>query len=97
MHALGIVRVARSLGLSVPGDISVVGFDDSPAARHSDPPLTTVRQDVGAKGRIAASALTAAIGHARSGTPGRVRHHLLPTEFVVRESTATVPAMSGTG
>jgi DNA-binding LacI/PurR family transcriptional regulator len=88
VHALGIVRVARSLGLSVPGDISVVGFDDSRAARHSDPPLTTVRQDVDAKGRIAASLLTAAIEHARSGTTGRVRHHVLPTELVVRGSTA---------
>ncbi len=95
--ALGIVRVARSLGLSVPGDISVVGFDDSPVARHSDPPLTTVRQDVGAKGRLAAAALTAAIEHARSGTLGRVRHHVLPTELVVRGSTAVVPARSNPG
>jgi DNA-binding LacI/PurR family transcriptional regulator len=72
-----------------------VGFDDSPAARHSDPPLTTVRQDVGAKGRLAAAALTAAIEHARSGTPGRVRHHVLPTELVVRGSTAVAPANPG--
>jgi DNA-binding LacI/PurR family transcriptional regulator len=86
--ALGVVRVARGLGLSVPADLSVVGFDDSPAARHSDPPLTTVRQDVGAKGRLAAAALTAAIKQARAGTKGRVRHHVLPTELVVRCSTA---------
>jgi DNA-binding LacI/PurR family transcriptional regulator len=91
VHALGIVRVARRLGLRVPEDISVVGFDDSPAARHGDPPLTTVRQDVAAKGRLAASLLTARIGQARSGTTGRVRHHVLPTELVIRASTARSP------
>jgi len=92
--ALGVIRVARSLGLDVPRDLSVVGFDDSPAAQLSDPPLTTVRQDVGEKGRLAATALTAAIAHARSGTAARVRHRLLPTELVVRQSTARPPRRS---
>jgi DNA-binding LacI/PurR family transcriptional regulator len=92
--ALGVIRAARSLGLDVPRDLSVVGFDDSPAAQLSDPPLTTVRQDVGEKGRLAATALTAAIKHAKAGTTARIRHHLLPTELVVRGSTAVVPARS---
>ena len=45
MMALGVIRAARELGLSVPGDVAVVGFDDAPLAAHADPPLTTVKQD----------------------------------------------------
>jgi DNA-binding LacI/PurR family transcriptional regulator len=86
--ALGVVRVAAHLGLSVPADISVVGFDDTTAARRSTPGLTTVRQDVEGKGRLAAAALTDAIAKARSGTGARVRHRTLPTELIPRQSTA---------
>jgi DNA-binding LacI/PurR family transcriptional regulator len=90
--ALGVIRVADELGLAVPRDLSVVGFDDSPVARRARPTLTTVRQDVAAKGRLAAAALTAAIEHARSGAKTRARHVLLPTELVVRQSTSRPPA-----
>jgi DNA-binding LacI/PurR family transcriptional regulator len=89
--ALEVIRVARSLGLTVPGDLSVVGFDDNPVARRSDPPLTTVHQDVTTKGRLAADALTATIAASRSGGEARVRHHMLPTELVVRASTGPAP------
>jgi DNA-binding LacI/PurR family transcriptional regulator len=92
--ALGVVLSARRLGLSVPGDLSVIGFDDTLAARLSDPPLTTVRQDVDAKGRTAAAALVSAIDAARLDKPATPEHHLLPTELVVRESTAPPPAES---
>lgn len=78
----GVVRAAEALGLSVPGDVSVVGFDDSPVARFSRPPLTTVRQDVVEKGRRAVATLLASM---RGDQPEDV---LLPTELVVRESTA---------
>ena len=87
--ALGVMRVASELGLAVPGDLSVVGFDDSPAAHRSTPRLTTVRQDVAAKGRLAADAVIGAIDAAASGsTPARARHRVLPTELIVRDSTA---------
>ena len=86
--ALGVVITARRLGLAVPQDLSVVGFDDTLAARFSDPPLTTVRQDVDAKGRTAAAALVDAIESARVGVPATPEHHVLPTELVVRSSTA---------
>ena len=43
--ALGLIHAFRDAGLSVPEDVSVVGFDDIPDARHFWPPLTTVRQD----------------------------------------------------
>lgn len=90
--ALGVVTVAEELGLAVPADLSVVGFDDSPVARRSRPPLTTVRQDVATKGRLAADALLKAIDHRRSGTKAPVRHRTIPTELVVRESTAPARA-----
>ena len=70
--ALGVLRAASELGLHVPADVSVVGFDDSPAAQDSDPPLTTVRQDVTEKGRLAARALTEAMEGGRTGRPARI-------------------------
>jgi DNA-binding LacI/PurR family transcriptional regulator len=85
---LGVLAVAEELGLAVPNDLSVVGFDDNPVGRHSRPALTTVRQDVDAKGRLAAAALIRAIEHGRAGTKAPVRHLTIPTELVVRQSTA---------
>ena len=61
MMALGVIRAARELGLSVPGDVAVVGFDDAPLAEHADPPLTTVRQDKFGIGAAAAKALVGLI------------------------------------
>jgi DNA-binding LacI/PurR family transcriptional regulator len=90
--ALGVVTVAEELGLAVPADLSVVGFDDSPVARRSRPPLTTVRQDVATKGHLAAGALLKAIDYRRSGTKAPVRHRTIPTELVVRQSTAPARA-----
>ena len=67
----------------------MVGFDDSPLARRMRPALTTVRQDVSGKGRAATAALTAAIEAARTGRKSsRAKRVLLPTELVVRDSTA---------
>ena len=90
--AYAVVRTAEDLGLHVPADVSVVGFDDNPLAGRMRPALTTVRQDVAAKGRAAAAALTAAIERDRTGAPGRARHVRLPTELVLRDSTASPPA-----
>ena len=81
--AFGALRAVREAGLRVPADVSVVGFDDIPLARHFDPPLTTVR--------LPAHALGAAAGHAliaRLGGQPVVERTLLPTELIVRESTA---------
>jgi DNA-binding LacI/PurR family transcriptional regulator len=90
--ALGVLRVAEDLGLAVPHDLSVVGFDDSPIAHRARPTLTTVRQDVATKGRLAAAALVTAIEQARSGSKSRARHLTLPTELIVRQSTERPPA-----
>jgi DNA-binding LacI/PurR family transcriptional regulator len=86
--AFWALRAAQDLGLAVPGDVSLVGFDDNPLACRIRPALTTVRQDVSAKGHAAAAALTDAIARARDGRKPHVRHLTLPTELVVRESTA---------
>ena len=75
----------------MPAELSVVGFDDNPLAAQVSPALTTVRQDIAAKGRAAAAALTTAIRHAREGTPAEPEHVLLPTELVVRDSTGPAP------
>lgn len=88
MMALGAVRAARTLGLSVPDDVSVVGFDDSPLIAFTDPPLTTVRQPVAAMGHAAVSAL---VGEIR-GTLAERAELLFHPELVVRGSTGTAPA-----
>ena len=91
--AYRVMRTAQELGLRVPEDLSVVGFDDSPLASRIHPALTTVRQDIKAKGQAAAEALTAAVEAARSGKkPPRAKRVVLPTELIVRDSTAPPPA-----
>lgn len=94
-----VLQVAREIGRQVPDDLSVVGFDDSPMAARTRPPLTTVRQDVAAKGRAAVTALTSEIARVRRqpavSTSSRGQADvLLPTELVVRGSTAKPPAAS---
>jgi DNA-binding LacI/PurR family transcriptional regulator len=86
--AADVLRAADDLGLRVPRDVSVVGFDDSPVARRLVPALSTVRQDVVEKGTTAAAELVAAVRARRAGDDPPVRHHLLGTELVLRESTA---------
>jgi DNA-binding LacI/PurR family transcriptional regulator len=92
--ALGVIRALQDAGLRVPDDVSVVGYDDNPVSRRSRPALTTVRQDVDAKGRAAAAALTVAIDRAKTRPAARGRHLVLPTELVIRDSTKAVGATS---
>ena len=86
--ATGVLRAADELGLQVPRDLSVVGFDDSPLARRVRPQLTTVRQDVAEKGKVSAAELKRVMEAKRGGTKARAKHLVLPTELVVRDSTA---------
>ena len=92
-HGVGVA--AADLGLNVPGDVSVVGFDASPLANRMSPALTTVRQDVEAKGRAAGAALTAAMRAARKGEKAELVQVVLPTELVVRDSTGPVRRRRG--
>ncbi|WP_255950906.1 LacI family DNA-binding transcriptional regulator [Streptomyces odontomachi] len=88
MMALGAIRAARQRGFEVPGDISVVGFDDSPLIAFTDPPLTTVRKPVPAMGQAAVRTLLEEIG----GTPAPHSEFVFMPELVVRGSTASVAA-----
>ncbi|MBP2705144.1 LacI family DNA-binding transcriptional regulator [Microbispora sp. RL4-1S] len=85
--ALGAIRAARRAGLSVPGDVSVIGYDDSALMNCTDPPLTTVRQPIDAMGRAAVELLVAQIEAA--AVPGD--ELLFEPELVVRASTAPAP------
>jgi LacI family transcriptional regulator len=81
--ALGAIGALREAGLRVPSDISIVGFDDIPLAAYFDPPLTTVRLPAFELGQAAGRALLERItDHAI------VSRTLLPTELIVRASTA---------
>jgi LacI family transcriptional regulator len=81
--AFGVLRAAREAGLSVPADLSVVGFDDVPEAAWVSPPLTTVRQPLREIGRAAVRQLLSLLAD-RSRPATRV---VLETELVVRGST----------
>jgi alanine racemase len=92
LMALGAIRAARRRGLSVPGDVSVVGYDDSPLIAFTDPPLTTVRQPVVA---MAAAAARALIDEIRGqGAPHS--EYVFRPELVVRSSTAAAPVPART-
>jgi len=82
--ALGVLAAAQRLGLSVPQDLSIVGFDDTPSASLVWPPLTTVRQPLAEMARVAVDMLI---------TPpeGPAPHRILPHELIVRHSTAAPP------
>ncbi len=88
LMALGAIRAASSLGLTVPGDISVVGYDDSPTMAFVNPPLTTVRQPVGEMASTAVATLLDEL----AGIPGPRVELLFRGELVVRGSTDTARA-----
>ena len=89
LMALGVIRAARGRGLDVPGDLSVIGYDDSPLIAFTDPPLTTVRQPVPAMAHAAVSALVAEI----NGTTVPRTELLFHPELIVRGSTGTAPVV----
>jgi DNA-binding LacI/PurR family transcriptional regulator len=88
--AIGALEAAAEEGVAVPEELSVVGFDDSPVALHATPPLTTVAQPHEEKGRLAARWLMEEVERGQRPEDGR-RRAILPTELVVRESTAPAP------
>ncbi len=81
--AAGALAELRRQGRRVPDDVAVVGFDDSIIARHTHPPLTSVRQPVEEIGSTIARILLAEIDDPEEPR----RHIVLPTELVVRESS----------
>ncbi|GAA1449225.1 LacI family DNA-binding transcriptional regulator [Leifsonia poae] len=85
--ALGLYHAAHELGRDIPGDVSVVGFDDIPEAAHFWPPLTTVRQDFTELARRCVARLLAEIDGRTEPTPGNIQ-----PELIVRASTRALHA-----
>ena len=85
MVAFGLIAALSERGVSVPDDISVVGFDDIEMSRHYVPSLTTIRQDIYGLGRSAALALRRRL---ETGEPTADPGEVLPVELVIRKSTA---------
>jgi alanine racemase len=85
--AIGAMRALRDLRLDIPGDVSVVGFDDIDLAQHVDPPLTTVHQPIRRKGEEAVRVLLSVVQR-RDDKP---EHSRLDTRLIVRGSTGPAP------
>ena len=83
--AIGAMHAAADAGLSVPGDLAVVGFDDIDAATLVRPALSTVAQDQRALGEAAVEALRGLIDEAAGGAAAPVR--IVPTRLVIRGSS----------
>ncbi len=86
LQAMGVYAAARSRGLTVPRDLSVVGFDDVPMSAIANPPLTTVRQPLADMGRTATSMLVRLLNGEALDSTGVV----LPTTLIRRESCAQI-------
>jgi DNA-binding LacI/PurR family transcriptional regulator len=83
--SLGVLRALHELGRDIPGDVSIVGFDDMDEASSFWPPLTTVRQDFAAVGRLSIQKLLSQV----SGTSAEPGKTIVPTELVIRSSTSS--------
>jgi len=88
--AIGLIKGLKNQGLKVPEDISVTGFDDIPFSPYCDPPLTTVSQPAHQLGTTAMELLVRLIENPEERT-GPVISYRLPSEIVIRDSTAKAP------
>lgn len=86
LSAIGVIRALNDVGLRVPQDISVVGFDDIPTAAFHSPSLTTVRQPLPEMGETAAKTLLKRIQNGEESYPEAIA---LEPEFIVRESSTS--------
>ena len=89
--SLGAWKAARELGLAVPGDLALVGFDDIELLELAEIPLTTVRQPLYQMGYLAMQMLISLIE--ADGPLGGLRHVTLPTELVIRGSCGHQPLL----
>jgi LacI family transcriptional regulator len=89
--AAAVVAVAHGMGLRVPGDLSVTGFDDTPVATTIWPTLTTIHQPVTAMGRTAVRLMLEEIRCKRGGKPKADNHQVMKYALVKRESSAPPP------
>jgi len=87
---LGTLLVAEERGLRVPGDLSIVSFDDTPSMRHANPPVTAIVQPIAA---VSARAVQLIIEQRRTGH-APVDPVVIPAEMVFRGTTGPVPEPS---
>ena len=87
LSGIAILEAASELGLDVPGDLSVIGFDDIPEAARASPPLTTIHQPMQSLGATAARLVVALL----AGETPDSTHILMPTRLVLRATTAPPP------
>jgi LacI family transcriptional regulator len=88
ISAIGVIRALKDAGLSVPGSVSVVGFDDIQSAAYSTPSLTTVRQPLLEMGKRGAQILLERIADREKAFPAEI---VMAPELVSRESTGPAP------
>ena len=86
--AIGVMQAARELGLRIPDDLSLIGYDDIEGSRLTCPPLTTIHQPTVEKGRVAAQLLLQRIEERSLAA----EHIVLPVELVERESFRSIDA-----
>ena len=91
ISAIGAIRALKDAGLDVPGDVSVVGFDDIQSAEYATPSLTTVRQPLREMGKRGAQVLLERIADRDKEFPAEI---VMMPELVVRESTGAAPSGS---
>lgn len=84
--AVGVLKIANTLGIRVPKDLSIAGFDNIPLATQVWPPLTTIKQPVAEMGERAAEILIRRIED--RGPPSDIEHVTIKSEVVLRQSTA---------
>jgi LacI family repressor for deo operon, udp, cdd, tsx, nupC, and nupG len=89
--AIGVIVAAKELGLSIPDDVSVVGFDDIPHAAAYDPPITTVRQPRRRLGEQAIALLLDRLGTKTPVAQSDTGPVIIPTELIVRQSSGPCP------
>jgi len=85
--ATAAIRISDRLGIDVPGELSIAGFDDISLARQVHPKLTTIRQPLAAMAERAASLLISGESHSEESK----RLEIVPSNLVIRESTGPVP------
>ncbi|MDB5471559.1 MAG: hypothetical protein JWR84_3119 [Caulobacter sp.] len=81
--AAGAYRVLADRGMAMPGQVAVIGFDDNPVAANHQPPLSSIRQDWGAAGRLLSTTMLDMLAHPEA----EIADTVLPVELVVRETS----------
>lgn len=96
VSAMGVYQAAREFGLQIPGDLSVIGFDNLRVAASLNPPLTTIDQSLEMMGTMATEMIVKLVkGESLPINPAEEGNlYKIPTQLIIRESCAPVPYLS---